>query len=327
MSASNTPRSLDAIGADLRKLRNIFDSGQLLTEAREACEHGEWLYWLETYFDASEDTAENHMAAFRLSRKFRTVRNLKLPPTIVYDLGKDIDDPDLPAIIEALVKAEKPLSAPAAKIVVGRARLRVKHGDHSLSTLFALEIIPDDAAWSAGASAELKSARPTTDEEADKIVLAYHRKHLETLFGGALPDWLDNDMLGLLDEVEPEHRAIMLAKLRAASQPLDWRQLFEITRVTRDDEDEDGDDADGDAPTPAPIVFDGPDLDAELLQAVRVIVHHARRPMPTSVGGIEGAELVEAARFLDKLHELATGGSAVKRIADAADRSRSGRAS
>jgi hypothetical protein len=94
-------------------------------------------------------------------------------------------------------------------------------------------------------------------------------------------------------------------------------------------------DDDEDPPTPDPtmdeqddeVLSSSPDLDAELLAALNVILHHARRPMPTSIGGISGAELVEAARFLDKLHELATGGSSVKRIADAAEaRSRSGSA-
>jgi hypothetical protein len=143
-------------------------------------------------------------------------------------------------------------------------------------------------------------------------------------------------MLGLLDGVEPKRRKQVLAKLQVATQPVDEDQVFNIVydydvrRADHDDEDQD-DDADDDAPTqnggkaPTPSPPDG--LAPELIEALRVILHHARRPMPTSVGGIEGAELVEAARFLDKLHELATGGSTVKRIADAAEaRSRSGRA-
>jgi hypothetical protein len=336
----NTKRSLDVIGADLRKLRNIFDSGALLVEGKNACEHGEWLPWIESYFDASVDTAERHMAAYHLSLKFRTVRNLEVPPTIIYRLADEfIDDPDLPVVIKALVKesgtAERPLSVAAANEVVDLTKLRIKFGDYPPATLFALnERIPDDAEWAAGASEELKKARPTTEEEADKIVLAYRRKHLDGLFGGALPDWLDERMLNWLGDVEEQHRKGVMRKLQAASQPLDWRQVVEITNDARflsDDQDDDAeiaptpeqtdeqDDADSEVPSP-------PDLDAELLAALHVILHHARRPMPTSVGGIEGAELVEAARFLDKLHELATGGSTVKRVADRAEaRSRSGR--
>jgi hypothetical protein len=105
-SGHNRKRSLDAIGRDLRKLTNIFASGELLVEAWEAC-GGEWGDWLETYFDASPDTAVNHMAAYRLSLKFRIVRNLNLPPTIVYELGEDVDAPVLPAIIQALGNASK----------------------------------------------------------------------------------------------------------------------------------------------------------------------------------------------------------------------------
>jgi hypothetical protein len=250
----NTKRSLDAIGTDLRKLRNIFDSGELLVEASEACEHGEWLDWLETYFDASQDTAYRHMASYRLSLKFRTVRNLKVPPSIIYKLAWKTDNPDLPAIIEALNKASKSagnLSVVDAEQVIDLTELRIKFGDHPTATLFALnENIPDDAEWAAGASEELKKERPTSAEAAEKIVLAHRRKHLEELFGGALPDWLGEMMLDHLDDVEPEHRKKVLQKLQGASHPLAWRQVAEIT----DDGDEDGDeDQDDDAeiePTP-----------------------------------------------------------------------------
>jgi hypothetical protein len=342
MNASNTPRSLDVIGADLRKLRNIFDSGALLVEASEACEHGEWLDWLETYFDASEDTARRHMAAYRLSLKYRTVRDLKVPPTIIYRLADEfIDDPDLPVIIKALVKesgtAEKPLNVGDCEDVIHLTRARKKWGNFPDATLVALErLAVNEKAWSAGAIEQLKQERPDSKEAVDKIVLTQHRRHLETLFDGALPDWLDGALPDYLDGVEPKRRKQVLAKLQAATQPLDEDQVFniiydDVRRADQDgEEDHDDEDQDDDAeivPTPMPLFFDDPDLNAEFLGALRVIVHHARRPMPTSIGGINGAELVEAARFLDKLHELATGGSTVKRIADRAEaRSRSGRA-
>jgi hypothetical protein len=348
MNASNTPRSLDAIGADLRKLRNIFDSGKLLVEAREACEHGEWLDWLDTYFDASEDTAERHMAAYRLSLKFRTVRNLALPPTIVYELGEDIDA-DLPAIIAALDKASKsgnkPLGVDAANEVINLVRLRIEFGDYPPATLRALRGTPHDGtrSWGSAAVEALKKARPTTNEEAERIVLDHHRRYVETFYGG-LPAWLDETALDFLDQMKTrlneQHREQVTQKLQAAATPLDLSQVMGVARdvqgepydvaVSVSDEDQ-SDDADDDEPTqnggkaPTPSPPDG--LAPELIEALRVIVHFARRPMPTSIGGINGAELVEAARFLDKLHELATGGSTVKRIADAAEaRSRSGRA-
>jgi Protein of unknown function (DUF3102) len=344
MNASNTPRSLDAIAEQIHRVEraNIFAIGELLTEADDACEHGEWLPWLQANFSWwSHDTALRYMAAYKLSAKCARVRNLRVPSRIIYALASDLDDPALPAMVEALAKATKGktkvITVADADEVIELARWRIKFGDHPAAALRALDhidkIVEAAVEWAAGASEELKKARPDSEEAADKIVLAYRRKRLEELFGGALPDRLGEMALDWLEDVEPEHRKQVLAKLNDASQPLDWRQVANITTDARflsvSDEDQD-DDAEID-PTPeqrdddeAPSPLD---LNAEFLDALRVIVHHARRPMPTSIGGIYGAELVEAARFLDKLHELATGGSSVKRIADAAEaRSRSGRA-
>jgi hypothetical protein len=350
----NTRRSLDAIAAEIHQVEraNIFVIGKLLTEADDACEHGEWLDWLEANFPWwSHDTALNYMAAYKLSAKYERVRNLGVPSTIIYDLGADIEDPDLPAIIEALAKAAKGkpkvITVDEADEVIDLAKLRIKFGNHPKATLVALnENVPDDVEWAASAVEQLKQERPDTDEAADKIVCAHHQKSLEALYGSALPDWLGADMLNHLDGVEPEHRKRMLAKLQAATQPLDEDQIFSAVMAVRyghadqDDGDDDTEsapaghtdeqgDADGDAE--GGVVDDEapppPGLDAELRAALSVILHHARRPMPTSVGGIKGLELVEAARFLDKLHELATGGSTVVRIADRAEaRSRSGKA-
>jgi hypothetical protein len=349
VTTSNEKRSLDVIAADIHRIErnNIFDIGKLLVEADKACSHGEWMEWLEHNFAWwSHDTALRYMAAYRLATKYARVRNLGVPSSIIYDLATDLDDPDLPSIIEALAKATKGktkvITVAAANEVVDLTKLQIKFGDYPAATLSALDKnVPDDddSAWAAGASEQLKKARPTTEEAAQKIVLAYHRKHLEKLFGGALPEWLDEMTLDLLDDVEDPHRKTLLQKLQAMPQPLDDGQIFNIIFIINairrsggdkdqdseedqcgdEDQDEQDDERDDEVPSP-------PDLDAELLEALRVILHHARRPMPTSVGGIKGAELVEAARFLDKLHELATGGSRVKRIADRAEaRSRNGR--
>jgi hypothetical protein len=245
----NTPRSLDAIAGEIFHLdrRNVFAIGALLAEAREGApgEHGMWKDWL-AQFDFGYTTALNYLKAHDLALKCPTVGHLKVPTSILYRLADESSD-DLPGIIKDLDKAarasEGPLSVVAAHEVVNDTKLRLKFGDYPGATLVALnESIPDDAEWAAGASDELKKARPTTEEEAEKIVLAHHRKHVEGLFGGALPDWLDERMLDWLeDDVQPEHREEVLAQLNDASQPLDWGQVVEITNDVRDD-DEDQDD-------------------------------------------------------------------------------------
>jgi Protein of unknown function (DUF3102) len=185
----NKKRSLDVIGAELRKLRNIFDSGKLLAEAQEACEHGEWLDWLETYFDASEDTAERHIAAYHLSLKFRNLRNLQVPTTIIYQLADFEDDSDLPTIIKALAEISKlgakgklPCIADCERVIeVTVARLKWGN-DLPVATLDALDSVDrQDEPWSAGAIKQLRRERPDTAEAARKIVDAHHEKFLDKL--------------------------------------------------------------------------------------------------------------------------------------------------
>jgi hypothetical protein len=189
-AGSNIRRSLDAIGADLLKRTDMFESGKLLDEAKRACEHGEFLPWLELYWPYSEDTAERHMAAYHLSTKFRTVRNMKVAPSTIYKLI-DLDkkpDPDVPALIEALVEesktAEKPLTIAAANRVIELATLEIDYGPGlPLATLYALRDVDNTAgggAWKKKAVAALKKAKPTDDAAAEKIVLDHRPDDKQT---------------------------------------------------------------------------------------------------------------------------------------------------
>jgi hypothetical protein len=172
---SNTKRELADIAGDIHALerRNVFDIGKLLIEAHDGCEHGEWGDWLDREFDWSDDTADNYMAAARLADKFRTVRDLKVPMRIIYDLD-DLDDPDLPAIIEALAKASKskPISVVDAEEVISLTGLRVQFGDYPATTLYALSMMShfSEDEWAKQASEKLKEVKPTTDEEARRII-------------------------------------------------------------------------------------------------------------------------------------------------------------
>jgi hypothetical protein len=177
----NSKRTLDVIAGNIHALerRSAFDIGKLLIEAKETCEYGDWSHWLEEEFDWSPDTADNYMAAARLEARFRTVRNLKAPMRVIYDLADDLDDPDLPTIIEALVKANKSaskrLSVAAAENVIELARLRARHGDYPEATLHALDtldLVPE-AAWAKAATEKLKELRPTTEEEADRLIAEF----------------------------------------------------------------------------------------------------------------------------------------------------------
>src|SRR5262249_14835553 len=109
---SNDRRGLLTIVEEIREtLRrdnsNIIRRGELLIEAKAMVEHGEWLSWLERYFDMSEDTAERLMSVARFADRFRILRNMALshlPKGVLYALASgDYSD----AIIKAvLVEAE-----------------------------------------------------------------------------------------------------------------------------------------------------------------------------------------------------------------------------
>jgi DUF3102 family protein len=76
-----------------REAIDIIAIGGLLIEARAQLKHGEWLPWLKENFGSSTHTAENYMAAAHFGAKFETVSNLKLRPTALYRLGRELDNP------------------------------------------------------------------------------------------------------------------------------------------------------------------------------------------------------------------------------------------
>lgn len=92
-------RAIEAIAEQLqtvmkREVTDIIAIGDLLLEAKEHfLEHGEWLPWLQENFGSSIRTAENYMAAARFASQFRNVANLKLRPTALYRLGRELDAP------------------------------------------------------------------------------------------------------------------------------------------------------------------------------------------------------------------------------------------
>jgi Protein of unknown function (DUF3102) len=246
---TNVKRELTDIANEIHALerRSIFDIGKLLIEARDTCEHGEWGDWLDNEFDWSHDTAENYMAAAHLAAKFRTVRDLKVPARIIYSLGEDIDDPNLPAIIEALALASeaKPISVAAAKEIIHLTELRIEHGDYPEATLLALDHLSTDLdEWAKQAAESLKTAKPTTNEEAKRIVHAHYRSHVEALYHSPLPDWIETEMLDLLENATDYKR--VLDKLNAAPAPLAFEQVLDIVF----DHDDKG--ADEPPPSPAP---------------------------------------------------------------------------
>jgi hypothetical protein len=259
-AGSNTKRDLAAIAVDINTLerRSIFDIGKLLIEARDVCEHGDWYAWLESEFDWSEDTAENYMAASRLGAKYRTVRDLKVPATTLYELGADVDDPNLPAFIDALAKASKSakINVATAEEAIRFTRLRIEHGNYPETTLIALSHLTDSE-WEKRAAESLKKAKPTTNEEAELVARPHYRAYVEMLFDSPLPDWLNSEMLGVLEGTSwrsEEQRKRIAQELNAApTPPPDPGQVIsDIIRAVPDEGEDEQDDEPAPRPEPKP---------------------------------------------------------------------------
>jgi hypothetical protein len=239
LGSNKPPRDLDDIAADIHHLERstIFEKGALLAEAQDACDHGAWLRWLEDEFAWSHDTAMNYIAGHELADKFRTVRNLMLPASIIYELGGgDLDDPDLPAIIAALAKAtegrSKPISVVDANNVIFLARARREYGNYPDAALAAMKEIGDES-WGAQATAALKAARPTTEEAAAEIIRKFHRVHVASLYApyGKLPEDVPAESLWRLEQDVPEdRRERALRMLQGASRPLTDDTVGDIAR-------------------------------------------------------------------------------------------------
>jgi chaperonin cofactor prefoldin len=250
----NTGRPLDIIGADLRKLRNVFDSGELLAEAKKQCRQAKtkWLPWLETYFDGDDQTARNHMKAYDLSRKFQTIRDLKVPVSTIYKLTSFNNKQETEAVIKALAKAtqdkKEPIRVREADGVIMYAQLRVEHGDYNDATLDALNVLAETD-WSKKASAALKKANPDTEDAAAAIENAQHRKHLEKIFGALLPEFVDErPSLIFLDDVEEDDRPRVLARLQGAPGPFDSNQVWDIVHGQQDKDEGEGKDKQDEPP-------------------------------------------------------------------------------
>jgi hypothetical protein len=348
-------RSLDVIASDIHKVERagIFDKGDLLLEAREQLSEDEgWLAWLDREFNQfSDDSARRYMNAARVAARFRTVRNLKVPARVIYML--DPDDSNLADAVEALSKAAKQqrLTASEAEKVLELVDLRHEFGDHSEATLREMQELNSsnsERPWYDDAFEALKREQPTTDDDAEAIVAKVRRAHLTEQFKAELPSWVPDAALYFLeDHVLESEREEVLERILATPQPATEDDAYEaVDKAVHyyDGDEDDGDEDDGDGePKPKPDgeteaepkakpdakpdatddatgSDDEPTLaDRELIEALNVVLHHARRPAPTAVGGVTGAELAEIGNFVTRLHEIVTGGNAVKSAADRAE--------
>jgi len=306
-------------------------------------------------FDAS---AENYMNAARVAKKFVTVTNLKVPLRIIYDL--DPDDPDLPDDIEVLSQASKhrQLTVSEAVDVLELARMRREHGDHPLATLHAMDDLYLDRPWCKAALERLKAEQPTTDEAAAGIVAKIQRAHVNEQLKGEIPAWVPDDRLFLLEKLDETEREPVLKRLLATPPPTTREEASDAMYKAVWGNNEDGDDEPESEPEPKAEPEGGPEGDGgdaepagddgddtgtddddddgehtattddepfapsvtELVEALNVILHYARKPAPTAFKSkVTGAELAEIRNYVETLHKLVTAGSVAKTVADRAE--------
>jgi hypothetical protein len=127
--------SLATIAANINRLDraslgNIFGIGKLLLEAKKQLDYGQWGHWLDKEFGWSADTADRYMASATLAATFRTVRNLKLPLTVIYALAK-LDDATTQkkaiAKLQAAIKSAGRVTAEYGQDIVARCSRQSKN--------------------------------------------------------------------------------------------------------------------------------------------------------------------------------------------------------
>jgi hypothetical protein len=105
-------RKLDAIAGELMtamkaESTNFIAIGNLLIEAQQQLEHGDFLRWVSDHFDRSTATAYQYIRAAKVVAKFPAAGNLKLRPSALYVLGASIDSPDQEFFDTAFKEAEE----------------------------------------------------------------------------------------------------------------------------------------------------------------------------------------------------------------------------
>ena len=249
------------------------------------------------------------------------------------------------ALIEAGKAKGRTLSIEEAEDLICYVPLRKKYGnDLPKKTLDALNSLygedepeADDPKWMGEAVKQLTKDKPTTHDAANAIVNAHYRSHIETIYKASLPAWFKNEkhVLNRLESVPAKHRKKALKALQDCSESLSSASDYLIRQIDRacleDDKTEqdepkaDEPKADDKADTSEPVDISDPEasaekrkaefaaldgdpkpLDAELIEAIRVIVRHAHRPMPTSVDGIDPVDLLMVVQFINKLRGLTT---------------------
>jgi hypothetical protein len=116
--------SLATIVAEIRRtfrgdIANIIKRGNLLQEAKDQLERGQWPPWLEENFLMDERTAQRAMAAAKFAAKYDNLSDLRLTKSALYELSSE----DYPTKVVKAVLNE------AKSVIVSHQRVWEINGD------------------------------------------------------------------------------------------------------------------------------------------------------------------------------------------------------
>jgi hypothetical protein len=94
MSKQKKVRNLATIVVEIKKslrndIGNIIKRGELLQEAKDQLEHGQWLPWLEENFDMGERSAQRAMLVAEFAAKYDNLTDLQLTKGVLYELSSE----------------------------------------------------------------------------------------------------------------------------------------------------------------------------------------------------------------------------------------------
>jgi hypothetical protein len=86
-----------------RTLQNVVETGKLLEEAADKCEHGQYREWLKTEFGWSHDTARNYRSVYAFAQKtnISSFDRVNISVSALYLVAAMDDDEAAKAIIKA----------------------------------------------------------------------------------------------------------------------------------------------------------------------------------------------------------------------------------
>jgi Protein of unknown function (DUF3102) len=150
-----------------KSISNVIETGKLLKEFYDGCEHGEYTDWVKAEFSWSQRTTLNYRNVYEFS-KLATIANLNITQTALYLVAGMTDD-DEQAARKAVIKAARRgrVTYPMARHIIEAVRIE----EHEAQLEEPPPTYPDPPADDHGEappSCSADEAPPDDDEDDDE---------------------------------------------------------------------------------------------------------------------------------------------------------------